>query len=173
MPGENETQMLQAPPVHLDSNAMKVEELLKSTDTFLCDFSGTIWDKKMEEGSPDYSDIIEGAKEAINMFRKAGKNKKIVYVTSSISRHRKEYVQKLKDIGFKADVEGQESSLQDVFTPGYVLANYLKARQFKKKVFLVGKTERSISEELDETGISSFWSEDFNPNIKSGLVTET
>ena len=164
---------LQAPAVHLDSNAMKVEELLKSTDTFLCDFSGTIWDTRKEEGSPDSSDIIEGAREAINMFRKAGKNKKIVYVTSSISRHRKEYVQKLKDVGFNADVEDQESSLQDVFTPGYVLARYLKSRQFKKKVFLVGKTERSISEELDETGISSFWSEDFNPNIKSGLVPKT
>ena len=55
-----------------------------------------------------------------------------------------------------------------VFSPGYLLARYLQARHFKKKIFLVGKKEQSISEELDEVGISSVWSEDSNDNIKSG-----
>ena len=147
-------------PIHLHSD-ITLSTVLNSIDTVLCDFSGTLWKKTKEPDSPTIKDVINGSQEAIKLFRKAGK--KVIYVTSSITLRRKDYVKRLKDFDFNPDVDNQ-----DVFSPGYVLARYLQARHFKKKVFLVGKKEQSISEELDEVGISSVWSEDSDNNIKSG-----
>ena len=82
------------------------------------------------------------------------------------SQHvRKDYVKRLRDFELDPDPDNDH-----VFSPGYLLARYLQARHFKKKIFLVGKKEQSISEELDEVGISSVWSEDSNESIKSGKV---
>ena len=123
-------------PIHLHSD-ITLSTVLNSIDTVLCDFSGTLWKKTKEPDSPTIKDVINGSQEAIKLFRKAGK--KVIYVTSSITLRRKDYVKRLKDFDFNPDVDNQ-----DVFSPGYVLARYLKARHFKKKVFLVGKKEQRM-----------------------------
>ena len=104
-----------------------------------------------------------GLKKQSSCSRKLAKKLSTLQAASRITACRKDYVKRLRDFELDPDPDNDH-----VFSPGYLLARYLQARHFKKKIFLVGKKEQSISEELDEVGISSVWSEDSNDNIKSG-----
>jgi len=86
--------------------------------------------------------VIGKANIAINKLRSLGK--KVFYVTNNSTKTRSEYVTKCKNLEF----EGQE---EEIVGTSYVLAQYLKQRNFDKKVYVVGST--GVTRELDNVGI--------------------
>ena len=111
----------------------QVDEFLNSFDTILCDVDGVL-----RTGSR----VVEGSPEAIRSFRKIGKD--IYYVSNNAMHSRKDYLKKLKSLGFSGE-------LQDIFTTSYICAQFLKQQQFSKTVYVLGP--KGIAQELDEVGI--------------------
>lgn len=87
--------------------------------------------------------VIGRANEAINQLRALGK--KVFYVTNNSSRSRDAYVEKFKRLGFIVKKE-------EIVSPSYVMAQYLKQQDFNKKVYIIGSS--GMTEELEEVGIS-------------------
>lgn len=119
-------------PKRLDK--ANIKKFLSSFDTVLTDCDGVIW-------SGD--EVIGKANIALNKLRAMGK--KVFYVTNNSTKTRSEYVIKCKNLGF----EGQE---EEILGTSYVLAQYLKQRNFNKKVYVVGST--GMTQELDNVGIA-------------------
>lgn len=119
-------------PKRLDKTNIK--KFLSSFDTVLTDCDGVIWTG---------DEVIGKANIALNKLRALGK--KVFYVTNNSTKTRSEYVIKCKNLGF----EGQE---EEIVGTSYVLAQYLKQRNFNKKVYIVGST--GMTRELDNVGIA-------------------
>ncbi|CAL4069349.1 unnamed protein product, partial [Meganyctiphanes norvegica] len=119
-------------PKKLDKTNIK--QFLSMFDTVLTDCDGVIW-------SGD--EVIGNANIALNKLRDVGKN--IFYVTNNSTKTRSEYIIKCKNLGFEAKEE-------EIVGTSYVLAQYLKQRNFNKKVYVVGST--GITRELDNVGIT-------------------
>jgi len=119
-------------PKRLDKSNIK--QFLSSFDTILTDCDGVLW-------SGD--EVIGKANVALNKLRALGKS--IFYVTNNSTKTRSEYIIKCKNLGFEA----QE---KEILGTSYVLAQYLKQRNFNKKVYVVGST--GVTGELDNVGIA-------------------
>ncbi|PVD34041.1 hypothetical protein C0Q70_05303 [Pomacea canaliculata] len=109
------------------------EELIHTTDNFLFDCDGVLWDGK---------GVIPGSPETIAKLKALGK--RVFYVTNNSSKTRKEYVLQCQKFGFDATEEEFAST-------SYVSALYLKNLDFKDKVYVVGNP--AMATELDACGI--------------------
>merc|ERR1712141_881568 len=109
------------------------KEFFNSFDTVLTDCDGVLWSG---------NNPILGSIEMIHKFREMGK--KVIYVTNNATRSRKEYVTKMEDLGFGG-------SYEEIFTPSFLVASYLRSINFNKKVYLYGF--KGIAQELTDAGI--------------------
>ncbi|KAK7099389.1 hypothetical protein V1264_003533 [Littorina saxatilis] len=115
-------------------NESSAKKLLAGADSFLFDCDGVLWDGR---------GVIPGSLETIKKLKALGK--KVFYVTNNSSKTRDGYLQKAKQFGFPATVD-------EIVCTAYIAALYLKNKQFKGKVFVVGNT--AMGQELDAVGIA-------------------
>uniref|UniRef100_A0A0K8TSQ9 Putative phosphoglycolate/pyridoxal phosphate phosphatase family n=1 Tax=Tabanus bromius TaxID=304241 RepID=A0A0K8TSQ9_TABBR len=113
--------------------AEKVKNWINSFDTVLADCDGVLW---------IYNDAIEGSANVINKFK--GLGKKVYFVTNNSTKTRPEFLEKALRLGFNMTQD-------EIISTAYVAAQYLKNRNFDKKVYVVGST--GITKELDAVGI--------------------
>lgn len=109
-------------------------ELLNKVDNFLFDCDGVIW---------NYPNPIEGAIECINTLKSLGK--KCYFVTNNSTKTREDILTNLIRMGIN-DVKEE-----DIACTAWILASYLKSRDFKDKVYVIGSP--AIGAELDAQGI--------------------
>lgn len=105
---------------------------LRENDTFFFDLDRTLW---------DWDSLVIGASDLVDTLRSTGRDVK--FHTDNTLLSRQEYVQKLNDLGIKAEKE-------DIITTGYVAAQTLVERNVQK-AYVAGTS--GLIEELDEEGI--------------------
>ncbi|XP_050697500.1 glycerol-3-phosphate phosphatase-like isoform X1 [Eriocheir sinensis] len=110
------------------------KRFLDSFDTVLTDCDGVIW-----RGD----ELVGRSNQTLNTLQAMGK--KVFYVTNNSTKSRDEYVAKCERLGFKATKES-------ILSSAFVLAQYLKQQDFKKRVYVVGTG--GITQELDAVGIT-------------------
>ncbi|XP_002740645.1 glycerol-3-phosphate phosphatase-like [Saccoglossus kowalevskii] len=114
-----------------------VHDFISSVDTILCDCDGVIWKN---------NDSIPGAAEALKKLRLKGK--RIFFVTNNSTKSRKQYIEKLLNLGFEAYPE-------EIICTAFAAASYLKhSLKLNGKVYLIGSI--GMAEELDLMGIPYF-----------------
>jgi len=110
--------------------------LLERTDAFVFDCDGVIW-----KGDT----LIDGAKEALDKLRVAGK--RCFFVTNNSTRSRKGFKAKFDALGLNVDAE-------EILSSSFAAAAYFEMTNFKasgKKVYVIG--EQGITDELDLIGV--------------------
>ncbi|XP_058462864.1 glycerol-3-phosphate phosphatase-like [Malaya genurostris] len=112
---------------------IEIKTWLDSFDTVLTDCDGVIW----VENEP-----LPLATAVINKFIENGK--KLFFVTNNSTKTRSEFVAKAVELGFNVDVD-------NIISTAYLAAQYLKAKNFNKKVYVIGTT--GITKELEAVGI--------------------
>ncbi|KAF0304464.1 Glycerol-3-phosphate phosphatase [Amphibalanus amphitrite] len=135
--------MRQAVPLDCE----KAKALLQSTDTFLFDCDGVLWNG---------GDVIKDANAVVNKLQELGK--KVFLVTNNSTKTRDEYVAKCAKLGFNCN-EPQ------VISTSYLTVQYLKSLHFDKKVYLVGSS--GLSREMDAAGIRHLGE---GPDVMEGNV---
>ncbi|XP_036326662.1 glycerol-3-phosphate phosphatase-like isoform X1 [Rhagoletis pomonella] len=136
------TNLLELPPG-------KVKEWLDGFDAVITDCDGVLW---------VYSNVIEGAVDTMNRFKTIGK--KIFFCTNNSTKTRQQLLEKSHSMGFDITAEGMISSAHST-------AAYLKARDFQKKVYVIGAG--GITGELDAVGIKH---SDIGPDVMNGTLAE-
>ena len=124
---------VQCKKLNANNAISEIKLFLNSFDTILCDVDGVL-----RTGSR----VIDGSPEAIEGFRKLGKN--IFYVSNNCLQSRKDYLESLLSKGYNG-------KLEDMFTASFSCVQYLKDIAFSKTVYVLGPS--AIGEELDEAGI--------------------
>ena len=109
-------------------------ELLNKVDNFLFDCDGVIW---------NYPNPIPGSIECINKLKSLGKS--CYFVTNNSTKTQQHVFSVLTKMGVK-DVKEN-----DVICTAWCVAAYLKSRDFKDKVYVIGPP--AIGAELDALGI--------------------
>lgn len=122
-------------PVNLDSRD-RAEDFLNRFDYVLTDCDGVLYVN---------NDAVPGVPQTLNRLRKLGK--KIIFATNNSTKTREEFMKKLKNLGYDANMD-------ELFPTCYSTAIYLKSMGFNRKVFVVGMN--GISKELAKVGIESF-----------------
>ncbi|RUS81930.1 hypothetical protein EGW08_010316, partial [Elysia chlorotica] len=110
------------------------EGILQNVDNFLFDCDGVLWDG---------NGPINGSLETVLRLKELGK--RVFYVTNNSSQTREHYVKKCANYGYDAKKD-------EILCTAWIAAEYLRAANFKDKVYVMGKKE-SIGEELDAVGI--------------------
>ncbi|CAL4153104.1 unnamed protein product [Meganyctiphanes norvegica] len=118
-------------PIVLDKSNIK--EFLDRFDTILTDCDGVIWNGH---------NVIDKANETIKTFKNLGK--RVIYVTNNCTLTREVMLKKLEKLDFPGAKE-------DIATPAYTVAQYLKDLNFDKKAYVLGL--EGIIHELDDVGI--------------------
>ncbi|XP_058834863.1 glycerol-3-phosphate phosphatase-like [Topomyia yanbarensis] len=111
----------------------QIKTWLDSFDTVLTDCDGVIW----VDNEP-----LSHATDVINKFIDNGK--KLFFVTNNSTKTRPEFVTKAVNLGFNVGVD-------NIISTAYLAAQYLKAKKFNKKVYVIGTT--GITRELEAVGI--------------------
>lgn len=106
--------------------------MLKEKTVFLLDMDGTIYlgDK-----------LIDGSKEFLQSIKK--KNKRYIFLTNNSSRNKRDYVEKLSNMGIEA---GEE----EIFTSGEATTMYLKNIKPGSRIYLLGT--KSLEDEFENEG---------------------
>ncbi|XP_055918218.1 glycerol-3-phosphate phosphatase-like [Eupeodes corollae] len=110
-----------------------VSEWLNSFDSIITDCDGVVW---------LFNNPIEGSVETISKFKEI--NKKVFFCTNNSTKTRREILEKANRLGFKMNED-------EIISTAHAAATYLKNRNFKKKVFVIGS--EGITKELDALGI--------------------
>ncbi|XP_017057743.1 chronophin [Drosophila ficusphila] len=113
----------------------KVRQWLSTFESVICDADGVLW---------HFSKALEGSADVFNLLSASGRKTFVVSNNSEISRT--DMAKKAKDLGF----EVEEAS---VLTSSFSVANFLSAKNFQKKAFVMG--ENGIQQELECLGIST------------------
>ena len=121
-------------PINLDSQT-EVDKVLAGIDYVLTDCDGVIYLN---------NEIIPGTTETFNLLRKRGK--KVIFASNNSSKSRRSILKKLNKMGFNA-------TLEEVVVTSFVAGQYLKALNFKGKVYVFGC--QGISDELNEVQIKN------------------
>jgi phosphoglycolate phosphatase len=74
------------------------------------------------------NNAIRGSSQLLNKLRVNRKN--IIFVTNNDTKSRAEFREKLRKLGSKADVN-------EVYPVSYLIADYLKSRNFNRKAYTV------------------------------------
>ena len=102
------------------SNSEKDLQKLKSIRVFVLDMDGTIYLG---------DNVLPGSREFISQIKKSGRQ--ILYFTNNASKSKTIYLEKLKRLGYEAD-------LSDIVTSGEVTIDFIKSNHPGKSVYLVG-----------------------------------
>ncbi len=94
--------------------------ILKEKNVFLLDMDGTIFLG---------NELIDGALDFLNTLKQKGK--KYIFLTNNSSKNKLSYVEKLGNLGIKADKE-------EIFTSGEATTRYLKRFKPSARVYLLG-----------------------------------
>ncbi|XP_011179240.1 uncharacterized protein LOC128919711 [Zeugodacus cucurbitae] len=113
---------------------------LNSFDTVFSDCDGVLWTQGLSKPH-----AIDGVPETIALFKSLGKE--VYFVTNYFFNTRREIWKKATSFGFDID----ESR---IIAPINTIVEYLKARNFNKKVYVLGP--EPIRTSLNEVGIESF-----------------
>ncbi|KAL0852536.1 hypothetical protein ABMA27_017017 [Loxostege sticticalis] len=127
----------------------ELRNFVDSFDVVLSDCDGVLWRE---------ADVIIGSPDSVDRFKKIGK--KFFYITNNNGKTREELVEKCRGLGFSATKE-------EIVCTCYIAAMYLKEKNFKKKVYIVGGD--GIAKELDAVGISH---SGVGPDLMKGEVTD-
>lgn len=100
------------------TSSAEVSRVLDHVDFVLSDCDGVLYLSKTR---------IPGTEDTIRKLRERGK--KVLFVINNGAVSRKTAVAKLNGLGF-------EASFRDIFTPSFVVAQYLKSKNFDGKVSL-------------------------------------
>ena len=123
----------------------KLEEL-KNKTLFIFDMDGTIY---LEDKPLPYAiDFIEKIK--------IDATKKYVYFTNNASKNPRNYIDKLKKIGFPTDTS--DTSLSSVLTSADVLIKFLKLYRQNKSIYLLGTP--LLEDMFRDSGINLFYPEE-------------
>ncbi|KAK3877395.1 hypothetical protein Pcinc_017887 [Petrolisthes cinctipes] len=122
-------------PKRITKSSLK--SFLDSFDNVLTDCDGVLWTG---------DDVIGKANTTLNHLQKLGK--KVFLVTNNSTKSREDYVLKCEKLGFEIP------SKEHIVSSGYVLAEYLRQQNFKKKVYVVGTP--GMCKELENVGVSCF-----------------
>lgn len=112
------------------------DEFMDSFDTIVTDCDGVLYIN---------NDSIDGVPRALNTLRRYGK--KVIFATNNSTKNRVECMQKLRKLGYEANVN-------EVFPTSYASALYLKQKNFRRSVYVLGS--QGISDELNAVGIKNF-----------------
>jgi phosphoglycolate/pyridoxal phosphate phosphatase family enzyme len=112
---------------------MRLKPEFARFSAFLLDCDGVLW----RGGEP-----IPGAREAVKALRASGR--KVLFFTNNATLSRKGYLEKLRGLGFEAEVG-------EIYCSAYAAAAWLKGRV--KKVYVVG--EEGLVEELELAGLEA------------------
>lgn len=112
---------------------MDTQKIIDKVKCFLLDLDGTVY----LEGK-----LIGDMQNTLKKIRESGR--KIVYLTNNSSRSKKGYIEKLKKVGIFEEVD-------DVYTSGNSMEDYLNTYHKGESVYLVGTEE--LKEEFVERGI--------------------
>ncbi|GFS01419.1 phosphoglycolate phosphatase [Elysia marginata] len=110
------------------------EEILQNIDNFLFDCDGVLWDG---------NGPIKGSLETVLRLKELGKQ--VFYVTNNSSQTRDHYVKKCSNYGYSVKRD-------EILCTAWIAAEYLRAANFKDKVYVMGR-EESVGAELDAVGI--------------------
>lgn len=117
-------------------NKSTFEEFMDSFDTIVTDCDGVLYIN---------NDPIDGVARALNSLRRYGK--KVVFATNNSTKNRLQFLQKLRKLGY-------EAQLNEVFPTSYASAIYLKQKNFRRSVYVLGS--QGIADELNNVGIKNF-----------------
>lgn len=112
------------------------DDFMDSFDTIVTDCDGVLYIN---------NDAIDGVPRALNGLRRKGK--KIIFATNNSTKNRTQFMQKLRKLGY-------EAHLNEVFPTSYSSALYLKSKNFRRSVYVLGSS--GISDELNAVGIENF-----------------
>lgn len=107
-------------------------EEIKKIEMFLLDMDGTLYLENQ---------VFKGSIEFINLLNE--QNKKYIFLTNNSSKNVDNYIEKLKNLGFKADE-------RNMFTSAQATVIYLKEKKVNAKLYVVGTN--SLKEELKKEG---------------------
>jgi Haloacid dehalogenase-like hydrolase len=115
-----------------DLSKDQLKAWIASFDTVLTDCDGVLW---------LYNDHIAGSREVMNRFKEIGKQ--TFFVTNNSTKTREEFATKANTMGFNVTKD-------DVVSTAFVVAQYLKQRNFTGKVYVIGSA--GVAQELDAVG---------------------
>uniref|UniRef100_A0A1Q3FI07 Putative phosphoglycolate/pyridoxal phosphate phosphatase family n=1 Tax=Culex tarsalis TaxID=7177 RepID=A0A1Q3FI07_CULTA len=127
----------------------EIKDWVGSFDTVLTDCDGVIWVD---------NNTLPQATDVINKFIENGKQ--LFFVTNNSTKTRPEFVTKAVKLGFNVGVD-------NIISTAWLAARYLKAKNFTKKVYVVGST--GITRELDAVGIRHTG---IGPDVLQGTLAE-
>lgn len=127
----------------------EIKDWIASFDTVLTDCDGVIWVD---------NNTLPQATDVINKFIENGKQ--LFFVTNNSTKTRPEFVTKAVKLGFNVGVD-------NIISTAWLAARYLKAKNFTKKVYVVGST--GITRELDAVGIQHTG---IGPDVLQGTLAE-
>lgn len=105
---------------------------MEGKNCYLLDMDGTIYLG---------NELIDGAKEFLDKIK--SNNKRYIFLTNNSSKNKNSYVEKLSKMGIKA-------SPDEIFTSGEATIYWLKNRNKKAKIFLLGT--KALEESFIEAG---------------------
>jgi HAD superfamily hydrolase (TIGR01450 family) len=109
-------------------------KLIAEVENFLFDCDGVIW---------HWPEAIAGSVEFINKLKQL--NKRCFFITNNSTKTRETYVNMLQKLGIN------NVSESEIVCTSWILARYLKGRNFSAKCYVVGSP--AIGSELDQVGI--------------------
>ncbi|XP_055385678.1 glycerol-3-phosphate phosphatase [Condylostylus longicornis] len=125
--------MFKRQALNLLEHPEKAKSWISTFDNVLCDCDGVLW---------LYDKEIEGSVKVVNRLKQIGKG--VYFATNNSTKTRPEFLEKAIRMGFNMKED-------EILSTAYTAAQYLKNRNFNKKVYVIGST--GITKELDAVGI--------------------
>lgn len=146
----------------------RIRQWLASFDTIISDCDGEcieFWLSLLISNTLTFTvgviwlgdNVIEGAVDTMRQLKRLGKQ--IYLCTNNSTRTRQQLYEKAHNMGFDIDAD-------HIISSSYATAAYLKARNFQKKVYVIGTA--GITDELEAVGIKHTG---VGPDIMSGRLT--
>ncbi|XP_050717442.1 glycerol-3-phosphate phosphatase-like [Eriocheir sinensis] len=121
-------------PMSMDRDSL--QQLLGEIDTVLLDCDGVLW--RGAQGT----DVMPRAQEVVSRLKSMGK--KVFLVSNNSTMTQDSFYEKCNSLGFNLQKDS-------IICAPYVLAQYLKEINFRKKVYVVGAA--AIAQEMQKAGI--------------------
>ncbi|XP_071551872.1 glycerol-3-phosphate phosphatase-like [Panulirus ornatus] len=121
-------------PMSMDKDSL--QQLLSEIDTVLLDCDGVLW--RGAQGM----DLIPRANEVFTRLQNMGKN--VFLITNNSTKTQDSYYDKCRTLGFSVERD-------HILSAPYILAQYLREINFRRKVYVVGAP--GLAQELQKVGV--------------------